>query len=197
MTLKELLRKDFGIDLPISGGYGQSIEDPIIIQRSGINDYVGTENYILKCLGIGRGIDWNLIGQTLLKHNERYIDQMKIEARKLTDLEIITTIENYYFDVTECLVQNHPVADHFDEEATMAKIVERLLELETENEFINECIDLLKIGELYKDMDRFKAFIDVIFKDEIMVLFINIYNQKKKPVMTVLENIVPLLNEKQ
>jgi hypothetical protein len=29
--LKELIEQDFGIDLPISGGFGNSINDPIII----------------------------------------------------------------------------------------------------------------------------------------------------------------------
>jgi hypothetical protein len=43
MTLKDLLKNDFGADLPISGGFGNSIDNPIIIHRNGINDYVGTE----------------------------------------------------------------------------------------------------------------------------------------------------------
>ena len=41
MTLRELLKQDFGKDLPISGGMGNSIDNPIIIHREGINDYVG------------------------------------------------------------------------------------------------------------------------------------------------------------
>jgi hypothetical protein len=31
MTLREMLHKDFGIDLPIAGGWGQSADDPIVL----------------------------------------------------------------------------------------------------------------------------------------------------------------------
>jgi hypothetical protein len=47
MNLKELLEKDFGVKLPISGGIGYSIENAIIIHRATINNYVGTEHIFL------------------------------------------------------------------------------------------------------------------------------------------------------
>ena len=102
MTLKELLKKDFGVELPISGDFGNSIDNTIIIHRENINDYVGTEYFILKCLGIGRKIEWKSLGQELLSYNNRKIDKIKIETKKTTQFEIITQIENYYFDITEC-----------------------------------------------------------------------------------------------
>lgn len=102
MTLKELLAKDFNVNLPISGGFGNSIDNAIIIHRDIINDYVGTEYTILKFLGIGRGITWKILRQELLSHNGRKIDKIKIETKQVTENEIITQIENYYFDITEC-----------------------------------------------------------------------------------------------
>ena len=41
MTLKELIKLDFEVELPISGGFGNSLTTPIIIHRNGINDYLG------------------------------------------------------------------------------------------------------------------------------------------------------------
>ncbi len=102
MTLKDLITEDFGVELPISGGYGNSIENAIIIQKDGINDYIGTEHFILKCLGIGRQIKWKILGQELINLNNTKIDKIKIETEELTESEIITQIENYYFDITEC-----------------------------------------------------------------------------------------------
>lgn len=102
MTLKELLQLDFGVDLPISGGYGNSIENPIIIHKAEINDYVGTEHFILNCLGKGRQIEWKFLKQELLNHNNKNIDKIKIETKEKTELEIITQIENYYFDISDC-----------------------------------------------------------------------------------------------
>lgn len=102
MTLKELLKKDFDADLEISGGFGNSIDNCIIIHKTHKNDHVAIEYYILECLGIGRGIEWKRIEQSLLNDKNRMIDKLKIETTQLTDTEIITQIENYYFDITEC-----------------------------------------------------------------------------------------------
>ena len=102
MTLKELLKKDFDADLEISGGFGNSIDNCIIIHKTYKNDHVAIEYYILECLGIGRGIEWKRIEQSLLNDKNRMIDKLKIETTQLTDTEIITQIENYYFDITEC-----------------------------------------------------------------------------------------------
>jgi hypothetical protein len=69
MILNDLLKTDFGIDLPISGGLGNSIDNAIIIHRSGVNDYLRTEYSILECLGKVKGIEWEVLEQALLKHN--------------------------------------------------------------------------------------------------------------------------------
>lgn len=103
MTLKEITFKCFGIKLPISGDYGNSIDTPIIIHREVPNDYVSVEYTLLKTIGLGRGIEWKMIKQTLMSHNDLMIDQLKIEIKQTNETEIITQIENYYFDITECL----------------------------------------------------------------------------------------------
>lgn len=102
INLKELLKKDFGVDLPISGGIGNSIDNPIIIHLAKFNDYVGTEYSVLNCIGKGRGIEWKIVEQGLLSHQDKKIDKVKIETIQLTDDSKITQIENYYFDITEC-----------------------------------------------------------------------------------------------
>ena len=54
-------------------------------------------------IGIGRGIELEMIEQQFFTHNSRKIDKIKIETKQMTTSEIITQIENYYFDITECL----------------------------------------------------------------------------------------------
>ncbi|RAR75764.1 hypothetical protein [Flavobacterium aciduliphilum] len=101
-TLKELIKTHFEEDLPISGGKGNLIDNPIIIHKEIFNDYIGVEYFILKCLGEIRGISWKKIEQSLLFNNGRNIDKIKIETTFKTKTEVITQIENYYFDITEC-----------------------------------------------------------------------------------------------
>jgi len=103
INLRAMLKEDFGIDLPISGGTGNSRDRPVVIQYRVPNDYVAVEHTVLRCLGIGRRVKWKLLQQALIEHNGRKLDQMKIETERTTDTQVITQIENYYFDVSECL----------------------------------------------------------------------------------------------
>lgn len=195
MTLKELLKNNFGMDLPISGGTGNSIDNPIIIHKKGINDYVGTEHVILRCLGVGRNVEWKMIGQRLLSYNDRRIDQIKIETKQETANEIITQVENYYFDITECFGQSNQPDSTFDERDTFEKIKSRIVELEAINEFNKQCIYLLKKGKLFKDFQLTMDFINVILKDKSIGLFDDMMKYKKKPIMEVLSQIGEELNQ--
>lgn len=105
IDLRELLKSDFGLDFPISGGTGSSINTPIVIHYEVPNYPVGVERGVLHCLGLARGIEWKLVEQSLLEHNGRRIDQITIETKETTPTQIVTQIENYYFDITECLDQ--------------------------------------------------------------------------------------------
>lgn len=102
MTIKEQIKNECGVDLPISGGFGNSIDDAIIIHRTGINDYVGTERFILNCLGESKNFEWKLLIQMLLDHEDKTIDKIEIETITPTEHGIITKVENFYFDITDC-----------------------------------------------------------------------------------------------
>ncbi len=195
MTLKDLLEKDFIVELPMSGGFGNSIDNAIIIHREGINDYVGTEHFIIKCLGIGRRVEWKILGQELLTHNNKKIDKIKIETKQFTETEIITQIENYYFDITDCIGINIQQKESFDEEKTLARIKERIAALEKLNDFNKRCISLLRTEELFKDTKLTVEFLDVIFKDESLPLFESMIENKRKPIMDVLRIIGKQMNE--
>jgi hypothetical protein len=104
-TLRELLLNNFDVDLPISGGFGGSKDDPIILLAEARPDYVATEYTILRCIGMVRRVEWKQKQQTLLMHMGRFLDQIKIETIETSETEIITSTVNYYFDVSACI--NH------------------------------------------------------------------------------------------
>ena len=97
-----MLLDDFGVDFPISGGTGNSRNSPIVIHHQTPNDYTAVVYGVLRHLGIGRHIEWKLLQTSLFEHNGRKLEQMKIETKWNTETEVVTQIENYYFDLTEC-----------------------------------------------------------------------------------------------
>jgi hypothetical protein len=99
MSLRNLLKRDFSFDLKISGGFGQSRDDPIVVTAFDPAEAAATEMRVLRGIGKGRGILWRTLARTPLKHEGLSLEQVKIETKEVTDNEIITQRENYYFDV--------------------------------------------------------------------------------------------------
>ncbi len=99
MNLRDMLKRDFGLELKIAGGYGQSRGDPIVVLDSNPIDASMTEMHILRAIGKGRGILWRTLARTPLENNRLSLEQIQIETKEVTASEIITQQENYYFDV--------------------------------------------------------------------------------------------------
>ena len=88
------------LNLPIGGGSGKSIDDPIIIELTKENDYVGTEYRIIQLLGILNGFTWQVIEQRLNFPDDKKIDQLKIEITQNNTGQKM--IKEYFFDITLC-----------------------------------------------------------------------------------------------
>ena len=100
ISVRQLIFKDFGVDLPISGGTGNSMENAIVVQYGIPNDYVSVEYAYLRYVGIGRRIAWKTIKQKIVHNEGRKYDKITIEVS--SDDQEEPHYENYYFDITEC-----------------------------------------------------------------------------------------------
>ena len=98
MNLKEQFKEEFNIDFPIKGGDGLSIENPIIIEKTEMNDYAEVEYVYLKYYAIYKNIIWHQVEQNILNHKDRKIDRFKMHIPLEDKAEFIT----FYFDITEC-----------------------------------------------------------------------------------------------
>ncbi len=118
-TLHDLLLGGLGIELSIRGGYGGSREDPIVITAPDADGVALTRLLTLHALGRGRGIFWRTVANTLLGDEWPGIEQFKIETVRLTETQMITRTENFYFDVSVAVAarrrwQSPPVIAHQD-----------------------------------------------------------------------------------
>ena len=70
----------------------------------------------------------------------------------------------------------------------VAKIKERIIELESANEFNRKCVGLLRKGKFFEEseMDLVMKFMDVIFNDESRPLFESMMDNSRKPILDVL-----------
>jgi hypothetical protein len=61
MDIRELIRKAFNEDLPISGGMGNSIKEAILRETAGPeNDYLSQEYRVMDLISKGRDVSWEL-----------------------------------------------------------------------------------------------------------------------------------------
>jgi hypothetical protein len=119
IALRDLLLGGLGTELPIRGGYGCSREDAIIITKPDADGVALTRVRTMQALGKGRGVFWRTIANALLGDQWPGIEQFKIETVRLTETQIITRTENFYFDVSEMMTaqrrwQSPPVIVHQD-----------------------------------------------------------------------------------
>lgn len=103
-----MLKRDFDLELNIASGSGKSRDDPIVVLDSNPLDASKTEMTLLMGLGMGRGVLWRTLARNPIKHSNIFIEQIEIEIKEITDTEVITTRENYYFNVSKVITnQDH------------------------------------------------------------------------------------------
>jgi hypothetical protein len=103
MIFREIIKTQFGVDLPISGGIGNSIDNAVVIEHTPLNDYVSVEHQVLKYIALGRGLlDWKIISQQLLFENGKSLDKLQVKVIFKKDGQLFESTENHYFDITDC-----------------------------------------------------------------------------------------------
>ncbi|MBP9864218.1 hypothetical protein KBC54_02090 [Patescibacteria group bacterium] len=93
-SLHNVFKRVFDLDLPISGGDGQSVEDPIIIDAD--EGPVALEYQIIELIHQLGGKKYTFEGQSLISRGDRKIDKLSIVLDE--DQE---HIRSYYFDITK------------------------------------------------------------------------------------------------
>ena len=64
INLRALLKADFGVEYPISGGTGNSRDSAVVIHYQVPNDYVAVEYAVLRCQWALASLGW--LGQVVL-----------------------------------------------------------------------------------------------------------------------------------
>lgn len=106
-----MLKRDFNLEPNISGGFGQTRDDPVVLLDSDPIDASMTQMQVLKGLGMGKGILWRILERNPIVVGSANIEQIVIETKELKESEIITQQENYYFDVSLANALGKPLPD--------------------------------------------------------------------------------------
>jgi hypothetical protein len=94
--LREMLLRDFGKDLKISGGTGNSIEDPIALDPQSPHDASWTEMEVARCIYGRLGWHWRAIDRS----RAGKIEKLSCEVRYAEGDEVVTEKRAFYFDVS-------------------------------------------------------------------------------------------------
>jgi hypothetical protein len=112
LSLKELLLRDSGTDLPIRGGYGQTRDAPIVVTASDAKDVARTQMLTLRGVCRGRRVFWRKLDRRLLAPEWPGIEQVKIETVEIKADQLVAQVENYYFDTSSSINANKAWEDH-------------------------------------------------------------------------------------
>lgn len=104
MDIRELIKKVFNVDLPISGGMGNSIEQAVILESTGpLNDYVSLQYQVMDLISKGRDVSWELKGQELIVKDGRKYDKLIVAVKGINGSPMPLQLEYHYYDITNCM----------------------------------------------------------------------------------------------
>lgn len=102
MDIRELIRKVFNEDLPISGGMGNSIEEAVILESAGpMNDYLTLEYRVMDLISKGRDVSWELKRQSLVVKDDRKYDKLEVAVKGINGNPMPLRLEYHYYDITK------------------------------------------------------------------------------------------------
>ncbi len=100
MDLKQMLLDDFGKNLPIAGGLGQSVEEPIRITTSDPVEAGLAQLEIARCIYGMNGWYWRATESTTIPSSSGLFEKFSSEVKYAEGHEIITEKRNFYFDIS-------------------------------------------------------------------------------------------------
>jgi hypothetical protein len=109
MNVKQLLNRDFGIEVRISAGTGRS-EDPYVLEKCRAEEAALTQVQLLRGIGNGLGELWRIIEWAPLDRLDTVTEVIRIEAVRFTQEKIETSRRRIFFDIRA--VSGHPNALH-------------------------------------------------------------------------------------
>ena len=87
-----------GTEVPISGGMGQSADDPIVIEDTDPAKSAYWEHEVIKFISRMKGVGYQFEGTEMFSKNDRTLEIFKISWEGDED-----SYYNFYFDVTAAL----------------------------------------------------------------------------------------------
>ncbi len=100
MTLKNQLLIDFGKDLPISGGSGQSSLDPIKLTTPDNDMASVTVVEVMRCIYGMLGWHWQIVKWDLASEVGSHIEKVTALIKYAEEANVVTEYRSVYFDVS-------------------------------------------------------------------------------------------------
>jgi len=100
MDLKQMLLDDFGKSLPIAGGLGQSVDEPIRITTSDPVEAGLAQLEIARCIYGINGWYWRATESTTVPSSTGALEKFSSEVKYVEGDKIITEKRNFYFDIS-------------------------------------------------------------------------------------------------
>ena len=106
MGFKKMLMDDFGKDLPIGDGFGQSVEDPILITTADPEVAALTRFEVVWCIFVVKEWYWRPLGQVFVDPENNRIEKFSVEVKYIEGDQIVTETRKFYFDLSEVKLQD-------------------------------------------------------------------------------------------
>jgi hypothetical protein len=97
---RELIRRDFDIDLPISGGNGNSLAERIILETESPFSASRIEFELIKCIFDRLNYFWRIVEKTAIDGLQSRVEKVGLEIQFAEAEQVVTERRSFYFDIS-------------------------------------------------------------------------------------------------
>lgn len=97
---RELLKADFGLDLPISGGAGNLETDPIVIESADPETASFVQMQVVRCIYLRLAFYWRMYAKEAFQVGARRLERLTLEVHHSENGELVSERRCFYFDIS-------------------------------------------------------------------------------------------------
>ena len=113
LSLREVIKEEYGVDLPISGGVGLSQDDPVVINTSNQLDASNIQWRVIQSANQSLKRAWLISNKLIFKDGDKLIEKVTTNVNYYQDKKPMRVVWDFYFDISGVIFDRVPTYTYF------------------------------------------------------------------------------------
>jgi hypothetical protein len=113
LSLREVIKEEYGVDLPISGGVGLSQDNPVVIDTTSQLDASNIQWRVIQSANQSLKRAWLISNKLIFKDGDKLIEKVTTNVNYYQDKKPMRVVWDFYFDISSVIFERVPTYTYF------------------------------------------------------------------------------------